>query len=289
MRQQAGLLEHPDRHRADVGQGVVVAVRVEPFPRLVPPVLRTVAEREQRLLAAERRSLGRDLDDLVRRQVRALQPAGDRGERAVAAAVPAQPGQRDEDLAGVGDDPGPARALQPGVPGPRGVAEELGELIAPGMQERGGLARVQGLAVPGPGQRAAQRAVGGPGLGSGSRRLLRRTGGGPGDTHGLQTKPDGSGLLARPGQAGQATGSPRIRWPPGGPAPVTKVPLGTPERAHWYFRGLCDAVRAGGLLTLASSVSLAAPVTAAGVRGHGTASHGHVGRPEADEHCMTGF
>src|SRR6202034_1433183 len=72
MRQQAGLLEHPDRHRPDVGQRVVVAVRVQPLPGLRPPVLRPVAEREQRLLAAERRSPGRDLDDLVRRQVGAV-------------------------------------------------------------------------------------------------------------------------------------------------------------------------------------------------------------------------
>ena len=66
VRQQAGLLQHPDRHRAHVGERVVVAVRVEPLAGLVPAVLGPVAEGEQRLLAAQRRALPGDLEHLVR-------------------------------------------------------------------------------------------------------------------------------------------------------------------------------------------------------------------------------
>ena len=117
VRQQPGLLQHPDRHRADVGERVVVAVRVQPLAGLRPAVLGPVAEGEQRLLAAHLRALPGDLQDLVRAEVRGVEPAGDGGERAVAAAVAAQPGQRDEDLAAVGDH---ARAGPP-PPAPRRV------------------------------------------------------------------------------------------------------------------------------------------------------------------------
>ena len=104
VRQQAGFLEHADGHGPHVGQGVVVAVRVQPVPGLVPAVLRLVAQGEQGLLAAQVRALAGDVEHLVRFQVQVVQPVRDGRERAVAAAVPAQPGQRDEDLAGVGDD-----------------------------------------------------------------------------------------------------------------------------------------------------------------------------------------
>ena len=81
VRQQPGLLQHPDRHRPQVGQRAVVAVAVQPFPGLRPAVLRPVAEGEQRLLAAERRALPGDLQDLVGREVGGRQPArhGDEG------------------------------------------------------------------------------------------------------------------------------------------------------------------------------------------------------------------
>ena len=74
VRQQPGLLQHPDRHRPDVGQRGVVAVRVEPLAGRRPAVLGTVAEREQRLLAAERGALRRDVEHLVRREVRRPAP-----------------------------------------------------------------------------------------------------------------------------------------------------------------------------------------------------------------------
>ena len=53
VRQQAGLLEHPDRHRPHVGQRRVVALLVEPLPRLGPAVLGPVAQGEQRLQAPQ--------------------------------------------------------------------------------------------------------------------------------------------------------------------------------------------------------------------------------------------
>ena len=128
MRQQAGLLENADGHRPDVGEGVVIAVRVQPFARLLPAVLRPVAEREQGFLAAERRALPGDLEHLVRAEERAFQLPWDRRERAVAAAVPAQPGQRDEHLLRVRDDPRPSGRLQPGVPGARRIAEQRAQV-----------------------------------------------------------------------------------------------------------------------------------------------------------------
>ena len=113
VREQAGLLQHADRHGPHVGQRVVVAVRVQPLLRLVPAVFRPVAQGEQGFLAAERGALAGDVQDLVRFQVQVLQAVRDGGERAVAAAVPAQPGQRDEDLARVRDDLGRPAASRP--------------------------------------------------------------------------------------------------------------------------------------------------------------------------------
>ena len=169
VRQQAGLLQHPDGHRAHVGQRVVVAVRVQPLARLLPARLRPVPEREEGFLAAERRAIARDLKHLVRGQERAVQPPRHRHERAVGAAVPAQPGERDEDLARVGDHAGPPGRGQPGVPHPARVRDQGGQVIAARLQQHHGLGLVERLAVPGPGQRTANGARAG-------RRWLRRPG-----------------------------------------------------------------------------------------------------------------
>ena len=53
VRQQPGLLEHPDRHRPHVVQRGVVAALVQPLPGLRPPRLGSVAESEQRFLATQ--------------------------------------------------------------------------------------------------------------------------------------------------------------------------------------------------------------------------------------------
>ena len=161
VREQAGLLEHADGHGPDVGQRVVVAVRVQPVPGLGPPVLRLVAQREQGFLAAEGGPLAGDGQDLIRFQVEAVQPVRHGRERAVTAAVPAEPGQRDEDLARVRDDSRPLRGLEAGVPGAAGVAEQRLQVPAARVQQDRGLGGVERLAVPGPGQRPAHGRTGG--------------------------------------------------------------------------------------------------------------------------------
>ena len=160
VRQQAGLLQHPDRHGPDVGQGVVVAVGVQPLPRLGPSLLWLVTQREQGLLAAHGRALAGDGEHLVRLQVQAVQAVRDGGERAVAAAVPAQPGQRDEDLARVSDDVRSAGRLEPRVAGPARVAEEGVQVLAARVEQDRRLVPVERLAVPGPRQCPAHRGWG---------------------------------------------------------------------------------------------------------------------------------
>ena len=146
--QQPGLLEHPDRHGPDVVQRRVVTVLVEPLGRLGPPLLGPVAEGEQRFGAPERRALGGDGQHLVGREEGLLpssrELAGHRDERAVVAAVTAQTGQRDEDLGGVGDHPGPAGGGQTGVAHAAGGLHEGGQVLAAGGQERLRLGHVQG-------------------------------------------------------------------------------------------------------------------------------------------------
>ncbi len=103
MRQQPGLLQHPDRHRPHVVQRRIVATLVEPLPGLVPSRLGSVTEREQRLLTTQLGTATRHLEDLVGLHVHAgaLRPqlARDRDERAVVAGVAAQMGDRNEHLA----------------------------------------------------------------------------------------------------------------------------------------------------------------------------------------------
>lgn len=73
-----------------------------------PAILRSVAEGEQRLLATEAGAGAGDLEDVLRlhehRFAPGRQAAGCLNENAVVAAVSAEFGQRNEDLAGVGDD-----------------------------------------------------------------------------------------------------------------------------------------------------------------------------------------
>ena len=83
-----------------------------------------------------------DVEDLVGGEVQRppgpLEVARRRHERAVVAPVAAQPGDRDEDLGRVRDDPGPAGRDQPGVAHPgRGGAEPVEVLAGRGQQHRG--------------------------------------------------------------------------------------------------------------------------------------------------------
>ena len=108
VRQQPGLLEHPDRHRPQVGQRRVVAVRVAATPRATG---QRSSGRSPRVNSASLQPSAApcagDVEHLVggqeRRLARRAQLARRRHERAVVAAVAAQPGERDEHLAAVGD------------------------------------------------------------------------------------------------------------------------------------------------------------------------------------------
>ena len=171
--EQPGLLQHPDRHRPQVAQRRVEAVRVQPLGGDRPAVLGAVAEGEQRLLAAHRRAGAGDVEHLVRRQERRLalraQLPRRRHERAVVAAVAAQVGERDEHLAAVGHDARPAGRGEPGVAHPAGRGQQpvqrLAVAQAAGVQQRLGLGGVEGHPALGADERAAQR-----GLGRGGQR-----------------------------------------------------------------------------------------------------------------------
>ena len=176
--QQPGLLEHPHRHRADVGERGVVALRVEPLPGLGPAVLGPVAEGEQRLEAAQLGALAGDLEDLVGGEERLAALAGGlaRGldERAVVAPVAAQLGDRDEHLGGVGHDARAAGGDQARVAHPgRGGGQPV-EVGAGRGQQHGRLGHVEGGAPLGPRECAAYLLGGGGRLGLTQRNAVGR-------------------------------------------------------------------------------------------------------------------
>lgn len=156
--QQTRLLQDPDRHGAYVRERVVVPLRLQPLPRLGPPVLGAVAEREQRFLAAHRRTLAGDGQHLVGRQEHAVagppELAGDGDEGAVVALVTAEAGERDEDLARVRDHARPARRLQARVPDAGGRRREVRQIVAARLKQDGGLGHVEGDTVAGAFERA---------------------------------------------------------------------------------------------------------------------------------------
>ena len=150
VRQQTGLLEHQDRHCAQVLQGACVAALVQPLLRLGPAFLRPVAQGEQRLLAAVLLTLFCDRQDLIRAEVRRLHAPRGSGKRAVVAAVATQPGQWDEHLAAVRHRPAVAR-----VADPAGRRTQVLEVVISGVQQDGGLDYVEGHPVAGASERAA--------------------------------------------------------------------------------------------------------------------------------------
>jgi len=101
VREQAGLFDHEDGHRAHVIERGGVAARGQPGARLGPAGLGSVPEREQRFFAPGGGAGARDVEHLLGRQERRLQPIRRRRERAVPAAVAAQARQGDEDLSAV--------------------------------------------------------------------------------------------------------------------------------------------------------------------------------------------
>ena len=163
VRQQPGLLQHPDRHRADVVQRGGIAGLLQPGRRRVPAIFRPVAEREQHLLAAELRAAPGDREHLVRTQVRRVHPARRGRERAVVAAVPAQPGERHEHLLREGDDALPAGVGEAGVTDPGGDRHQPFQRLAGGAEQHLRLGHIQGLAVVCALERPPHREVGHPG------------------------------------------------------------------------------------------------------------------------------
>ena len=151
VREQARLLQHRDGAGPDVGQRVVVAALVEPLPGLGPAVLGPVAEGEQGLLAARRGAVAGDLQHLLHLEEGRRHPVGHGDEGAVVAAVAAQPGERDEHLAGVRDHAGAALAGHGGVADPAGGLGQGRQLLAAGVEQDLGLGRVQRLARARPG------------------------------------------------------------------------------------------------------------------------------------------
>ncbi len=166
MRQQPGLLQHPDRHRAHVIQRRVVAALVEPLSRLVPARLRPITEGEQRLLATQFGAPAGHVENLVGLHVhahpRGAQLARHRHERAVVAGVAAQMRDGDEHLARVGHRqpairPAAARRLQPRVTNPRCAGAQIGQVLATGGQRDRGLVDIERHPVTGPPQHPPQR------------------------------------------------------------------------------------------------------------------------------------
>jgi hypothetical protein len=151
VRQQPRLLEHEPCHRPHVVEGRGVAVPGQPLARDRPAVLGPVPEGEQRLLAAGRRTLAGDVEDLAGLQVGGLALAGQlaRGvdEDAVVAPVTAQRRDRDEHLLRVRHHPGqpgrgPAVVAQPG-----GDRQQAVQVLPAGVETGGGLVEVRRVAV----------------------------------------------------------------------------------------------------------------------------------------------
>ena len=114
VRQEPGLLDHPDRDRAHVVERGRVAARRQPLAGDRVAVLGPVAQGEQRLLAALPPAGLGDRDDLLRREEGRVELGRRLGERAVVAVVAAEHGERDEDLARIGDDLAVAEVAQAG-------------------------------------------------------------------------------------------------------------------------------------------------------------------------------
>src|SRR2546430_465452 len=135
VRQQPGLFQYRDRAGPYIVHCGLVAALLQPCLGLWPPVLGPVAEREEGLLASLRGTGAGDVEYLVALQVRGRQAVRHRGESAVVATVPAQPGERDEDLLRVRDDARPTGVDQPGIAYRTGDGEQLVQCRTAGVQQ----------------------------------------------------------------------------------------------------------------------------------------------------------
>ncbi len=96
--EQAGLVEHHPGHGRQVLHRGSVAVLLQPLGRSRVAQLRPLTEGEQGLVAARASAGAGDGEHLLGGEVGLFEAGGRLGERAVAAAVPAQLRERDEDL-----------------------------------------------------------------------------------------------------------------------------------------------------------------------------------------------
>ena len=116
------------------------AVLIQPGSRLRPPALRTIAKRQQRLLAAERGALARDKQRLIgrheQRPVSRTQLRRGVHEHAVVAAVAAERRDGDEHLPRVGDDPWSSGPREPLIPQRGRPLHEGGARVAARTEQR---------------------------------------------------------------------------------------------------------------------------------------------------------
>ena len=105
VRQEARFLQDQFGAVADIVDRARKAALGQPFARGGIAALGRVAEREQRFLAAGGGAFASDLEHFLGAEVGRVQARGCGGERAVVADVGAEPGQRDEDLGGIGHAP----------------------------------------------------------------------------------------------------------------------------------------------------------------------------------------
>ncbi len=105
MRQQPGLGHHRTAHLGEVGDGAGESQRGQRLGGGAVAQLRLVAEREEGLLAAGGRAGTGNGEDLVLHEVGRAARTRPLGKGAVMADVAAELGERDEDLARIGDEP----------------------------------------------------------------------------------------------------------------------------------------------------------------------------------------
>ena len=101
--QQARGVQHEARHGGHIVDSALIAVTVEPVAGHRVSQLGALAQSEQRFVASVAGPDPGDVEHLVRGQVGGFEPGRRLRERAVSAAVPAQLGQRYEDLGRVRD------------------------------------------------------------------------------------------------------------------------------------------------------------------------------------------
>ena len=131
MRQQTGFREDEARGFRQIRQRRPMPEAIELGARRPVAQLRLVAEREQRLLATRVAPGARNLAHRVMRQVCRLAGARRVRKRAVVADVTAELGQRDEDLAGIGQ-----QRTMPLVAAPRRGRQQQIEIVHIRQRER---------------------------------------------------------------------------------------------------------------------------------------------------------